>query len=162
MRIRRAGAEDWPRVWPVWHETVSAGETYAYPAATSEEEGRALWLRPTPAETWLAEDSGGEVLGTYLLAPNQPGAGAHVANAAFIVSGAARGRGIGRQLADHCLDRARTLGYLAMQFNAVVATNTAAVALWRSLGFETVGTVPRAFRHPTRGLVDLYVMHRFL
>jgi ribosomal protein S18 acetylase RimI-like enzyme len=69
---------------------------------------------------------------------------------------------VGRALGLHVLDRARRSGYLAMQFNAVVETNTGAVHLWQSLGFEIVGTVPKAFRHPQHGLVGLHVMHRFL
>jgi GNAT superfamily N-acetyltransferase len=167
VRIRRATDADWPALWPVWHEVVAAGETYTYARDTTAEEARGLWLPPAPAETWLAvetagEVGGGRVLGTYLLKPNQPGAGSHVANAGFMVPAAARGRGLGRVLAEHCLDRAREAGYRAMQFNAVVATNTGAVALWRVLGFDIVGTVPGAFRHPVHGFVDLYVMHRKL
>jgi GNAT superfamily N-acetyltransferase len=161
MRIRRATAADWLQLWPIWHDTVAAGDTYAWPADTPEEAARGLWLLPAPAETWLAED-GGRTVGSYLLKPNQPGAGGHVANAAFMVARTARGHGTGRRLAEHCLDRARTTGYLAMQFNAVVATNTAALALWRALGFGTVGTIPQGFRHPRDGLVDLHIMHRFL
>jgi GNAT superfamily N-acetyltransferase len=161
VQLRRATDADWPQLWPVWHETVAAGDTYAYLPSTSSDEARRLWLPPPPAQTWLAEE-GGRVVGTYLLRPNAPGLGDHVANAGFMVAGAARGRGMGRLLAEHCLDRAREAGYLAMQFNAVVATNTGALALWRALGFDVVGTVPRAFRHPDAGLVDQYVMHREL
>jgi ribosomal protein S18 acetylase RimI-like enzyme len=164
VRIRRATGADWPALWPLWHEVVAAGDTYTYARDTPSDEARGLWLPPAPAETWLAEDGAGAggVLGTYLLKPNQPGAGSHVANAGFMVSGAARGRGLGRRLAEHCLDRAREAGYRAMQFNAVVATNTGAIALWRALGFEVVGTVPGAFGHPEYGYVDLKVMHRAL
>jgi ribosomal protein S18 acetylase RimI-like enzyme len=72
------------------------------------------------------------------------------------------GRGVGRRLAEAVLERARAAGYEAMQFNAVVATNERAVRLWRSLGFEEVGRVPRAFRHATDGVVDLLLMHRRL
>jgi L-amino acid N-acyltransferase YncA len=161
VRVRPASGEDWDALWPIWHETVAAGDTYAFEPDTPKDEARRQWMLAEPAEVWLA-DNGDQALGTYLLKPNQPGLGAHVANASFMVAGAARGRGVGRLLAEHCLDRARTLGYLAMQFNAVVATNTAAIVLWRSLGFSTVGTIPRGFRHGTHGLVDLYVMHRFL
>ncbi|HEV7823853.1 MAG TPA: GNAT family N-acetyltransferase [Mycobacteriales bacterium] len=160
--IRRATAADWPALWPVWHEVVAAGDTYTYAPDTPPEVARRLWLPGPPAATWLAADEAGRVLGTYLLKPNQPGPGSHVANAGFMVSGAARGRGLGRVLAEHCLDRAREAGYRAMQFNAVVATNAGAIALWRALGFEVVGTVPGAFRHPAYGDVDLHVMHREL
>jgi ribosomal protein S18 acetylase RimI-like enzyme len=98
----------------------------------------------------------------YKLIPNGIGRGSHVANASFMVDPDAQGRGAGRALGEHCLEEARRLGYGAMQFNFVVSTNSAAVALWKKLGFEIVGTLPRAFRHSTLGHVDAYVMHRFL
>ena len=96
------------------------------------------------------------------LAPNQGGPGAHVANASFMVDPARAGSGIGRALGEHVLEIAREMGYRAMQFNAVVETNTRAVALWRSLGFEVLATVPEAFRHPTEGDVGLHIMYRRL
>lgn len=160
MLIRRAGEGDWSALWPTWHAVVAAGDTYTFAPDTASDDARALWLPPSPAETWLAEDGG--VHGTYVLKPNQLGPGAHVANASFMVASPAQGRGVGRALAEHCLDRARELGYAAMQFNAVVATNKRAIALWESLGFATVGRIPGAFRHPTEGEVDLLVMHRHL
>jgi GNAT superfamily N-acetyltransferase len=159
--IRRAARQDWDAIWPVWHDVVRTADTYTYDPATTSEQARELWLPPEPAETWIAE-AGDAVSGTYLLKPNQGGNGAHVANAGFMVSSAARGQGLGRALAEHCLRRAGEAGYRAMQFNAVVATNAPAIALWRSLGFAIVGTVPGAFRHPQHGYVDLLIMHRFL
>jgi ribosomal protein S18 acetylase RimI-like enzyme len=93
---------------------------------------------------------------------NRTGLGDHVANASFMVAPEAHGRGIGRLLGEHCLDEARRRGFAAMQFNFVVSTNAAAVALWKKLGFAIVGTLPRAFRHARLGLVDAYVMHRDL
>ncbi len=71
-------------------------------------------------------------------------------------------RGVGRALAEHTLQWARDAGYRAMQFNAVVETNAAAVALWRSLGFEVFATLPEGFRHPVHGYVGLYIMYRRL
>ncbi len=100
--------------------------------------------------------------GTYLLRPNQPGMGNHVANASFMVDPDRAGRGIGRALVEHCLVEARALGYLAMQFNLVVATNLHAIALWESVGFRIVGTLPRAFRHRELGFVDAHIMYRAL
>jgi GNAT superfamily N-acetyltransferase len=159
----RATEADWPRIWPVWHEVVGRGDTYTFDPATSMADGRQLWLMPEPAQTWLiTEDGADEVLGTYLLKPNQPALGAHIANAGFMVSPAARGRRLGRLMGEHCLDQARAAGYLGMQFNAVVASNEVAIALWYTLGFTTIGTVPRAFRHPTDGLTDLHIMYRDL
>ena len=159
--MRVATADDWAALWPIWHETVAAGESYTYAQDTDQEAARRSWLLPAPAEVWLGYDDSA-VVGTYQLKPNQPALGSHVANASYMVASSARGRGVGRALGEHSLDRARALGFRAMQFNAVVATNTAAVALWRSLGFEVVGTVPGAFNHSRLGYVDLLVMHRFI
>jgi L-amino acid N-acyltransferase YncA len=162
--MRPAVSEDWPALWPIWHAIVAAGDTYEYLPDTPEEEARQRWMTVPPEglpETWVAEVDG-RVVGTYRLATNRPGLGDHVANAGYMVDAAWRGKGVGRALAEHSLDRARELGYTAMQFNAVVSTNRDAVALWRSLGFIVVGTVPDAFRHRTLGPVDVHIMHRYL
>lgn len=158
--IRPATDDDWTAIWPIWHAVVAAGETYVWAPDTESDEARRLWMLPPPAEVLVLEDDDGKVRATAVLKPNQPGLGAHVANASFMVDPDARGHGYGRQLGEAVLDRAREAGYQAMQFNAVVATNTAAVNLWESLGFDVVGTVPQAFQHPSKGLVDLYVMYR--
>jgi GNAT superfamily N-acetyltransferase len=165
--FRRATTLDWPGIWPVWHEVVQRGDTYTFDPASSMADGQRMWLLDEPAQTWIVADPADpddpdRVLGTYLLKPNQPGNGAHVANAGFMVSAASRGRGLGRAMGEHCLDQARAAGYLGMQFNAVVASNHGAISLWYSLGFVTVGSVPRAFRHPVDGLVDLHIMYRDL
>jgi ribosomal protein S18 acetylase RimI-like enzyme len=162
VSVRRAQAEDWASLWPVWHEVVAAGDTYAYDPATSYEDARASWGTDRPGhETWLAEDDGG-VLGMYRISPNHDGPGAHVANGSYMVAASARGRRVGRALVEHSLRRARELGFRAIQFNAVAETNTVAIALYERLGFSTVGVVPEAFAHPRLGLVGLRVMHRFL
>ena len=72
------------------------------------------------------------------------------------------GRGTGRALGEHVIEWARASGFRAIQFNAVVETNEAAVKLWRSLGFEVLTTVPEAFDHPAHGYVGLLIMHSFL
>jgi len=110
----------------------------------------------------VAVDADGTVLGTAETHPNQGGPGGHVANAGFMVDPDHAGRGVGRALATHVLEQARADGYRAMVFNAVVETNTGAVALWRSLAFEVLATIPEAFAHPTAGYVGLHVMHRRL
>ncbi|MBU8855889.1 MULTISPECIES: GNAT family N-acetyltransferase [unclassified Micromonospora] len=162
MEIRTAAPADWPLIWPFLREIVAAGETYTWPRDVTEGRARTLWMPPEPARTVVSVAPDGAVLGSAKLAPNQGGPGDHVANASFMVAPAAAGRGVGRALAAHLLDAARADGYRAMQFNAVVATNTRAVGLWRSLGFEVIGRVPEGFRHPARGYVDLLVMHRRL
>lgn len=162
MRIREATGVDWPAIWPIVEAVVRAGDTYTYPSDLTEAGGRTLWMQPSPGVTLVAEDDDGRILGTAKLGPNQMGPGSHVANASFMVAEAARGRGIGRALGEAILARARADGYRAMQFNAIVEANLGAVALWKALGFEIVGTVPEAFDHPREGMVGLHVMHRRL
>ena len=160
LTIRRALDGDWDSIWEIFHAVVRTGDTYSYDPATSKEEGRALWM--TPAGWTYVACLGEQIVGTYLLKPNQPGLGSHVANAGYMVQPGESGRGVGRAMCEHSLEEARRIGFLAMQFNFVVSTNTRAVALWQRLGFRIVGTLPKAFRHQELGLVDAHVMHRFL
>jgi L-amino acid N-acyltransferase YncA len=159
VRIREATEADWPGIWSFLRVILAAGETYTIDPALPEEQARSWWIRRPPGRTFVALDDG-QVLGSAKLVPNLDGGGAHVANASFIVDPGAAGRGVGRALGEHVLAAATAEGYRAMQFNAVVETNTAAVALWRSLGFTVLATVPEAFRHPRHGLVGLHIMHR--
>ena len=161
MLIREYLDADWPSVWPIFREVVAAGDTYAYDPAWSSEQARDVWVEAPPGRTVVACDDS-LVLGTAKMGPNRPGPGSHVATASFMVAPGARGRGVGRALGEYVLDWARAQGYAAMQFNAVVETNTGAVRLWQTLGFSTIGTVPEAFQHPERGRVGLHIMHRFL
>jgi GNAT superfamily N-acetyltransferase len=161
VRIREAAAGDWAAIWPFLRDIVRAGETYTLPRDLDEPAARGLWMAPPPSCTLVAVD-GAAVLGTAKIAPNQQGPGAHVANASFMVDPAHAGKGVGRALGTAVLDRALADGYRAMQFNAVVETNTAAVRLWLSLGFTVLATVPEAFHHPSLGYVGLHVMHRAL
>jgi GNAT superfamily N-acetyltransferase len=162
MIIRRAEAEDWPRIWPFFSRIVAEGETYAYPADLTIDSGRPLWMEEPPGHTVVAVDDDSTVLGSAKMGPNRPGRGAHVATASFMVDPACQGRGVGRALGRYVLDWARDAGYRSMQFNAVVETNTAAVALWQALGFTILTTVPEAFDHPTNGYVGLHIMYRYL
>jgi L-amino acid N-acyltransferase YncA len=159
MQIRPATAADWPAIFPIFHAIVEAGETYAYPTGLSSDAARDLWLEPAPWHVVVAVDNDGRVLGTAKAGPNRPARGSHVATASFMVDPGAQGGGVGRTLAVDVIDWATRAGYHGMQFNAVVETNTAAVALWQSLGFKIIGTVPEAFDHPTAGLVGLHVMY---
>ena len=159
LRIRRASRDDWATIWPVWHGIVAAGDTFAYDPDTGFDEGERMWFGPAPEETWVAESEDGSLLGTYHLGPNHGGPGSHIANASYMVAPTARGRGVGRAMVEHSLDRTADLGYEGLQFNAVAATNRGAIKLYDDIGFATVGVIPRGFRHPSAGLVDLLIMY---
>lgn len=165
MRIREATEADWPRIWPFWREVVEAGETYAYPLGATSEQARGWWFDgsrvvvATEDEDEDAAGGGARVLGSAKMGPNRPGRGAHVGTASVMVDAAARGHGVGRRLGEELVAWHRAQGFAAIQFNAVVETNTAAVRLWRDLGFTVVGTVPEAFDSAAHGRVGLHVMH---
>ena len=184
IKIRSATTKDHDAILKIFHEIISAGDTYSLDPRMSREEALAYWFR-ADTQTYVAElhrQSVGEavgfprtatrsptggmkdqvIVGTYILRPNQSGGGSHVANAAFMVASDAQGCGVGRAMAEHCLNEARRIGFRAMQFNYVISTNTPAIRLWQELGFEIVGTLPGAFRHPEKGYVDVYVMFRSL
>jgi len=184
IKIRSATTKDHDAIWKIFHEIISAGDTYSLDPRMSREEALAYWFR-ADTQTYVAElhrQSVGEavgfpgtatpsptggmkdqvIVGTYILRPNQSGGGSHVANAAFMVASDAQGTGVGRTMAVHCLHEARQSGFRAMQFNYVISTNTPAIRLWQELGFEIVGTLPGAFRHPEKGYVDVYMLFRSL
>jgi GNAT superfamily N-acetyltransferase len=158
VEIRPATAADWPRIWPFFAEIVADGQTYAFPPDLTIETAEPWWMEQPPGQTVVAVD-GATILGSAKMAPNRPGRGAHIATASFMVDPAARGKGVGRQLGEYVVDWTRSEGYRAIQFNAVVETNTGAVHLWQELGFTIIGTVPGAFDHRLHGLVGLHVMH---
>ena len=160
--IRDARPDDWDAIWPFFRRIVAAGDTYAYDREIGESEARRIWMVAPPGRTVLATGPGDTVLGSASMYPNRGGPGSHVASASFMVDPQYAGRGTGRALGEHVIDWARNSGFRAMQFNAVVETNEHAVALWRSLGFAVLATVPEAFDHPAHGYVGLLIMHRFL
>lgn len=160
MTIRPATTADAAAIWRIFQKVVAPGDTYSFATDTSEQDAIAYFLGP--GITCCVAEEEGRVIGMYKLIPNRIGRGSHVANASFMVDPASHGRGAGRALGEHCLEEARRQGYTAMQFNFVVSTNTVGVTLWKKLGFEIVGALPKAFRHATLGDVDAYVMHRFL
>lgn len=152
--------QDFAVFWPTFQHVIQAQDSYAFDPDLTQEAACQLWCVQT-LEAWVAEQDG-VVLGSYFLKPNAAGPGAHVANCGYMVAPAARGRGVARAMCLHSQQRARQAGFLALQFNSVVACNTVAVALWQQLGFDIVGRVPRAYRHREQGLVDILVMYKWL
>jgi ribosomal protein S18 acetylase RimI-like enzyme len=158
MRIRPFVEADWPQVWPIVRAVVQAGDTFVYDPAMTEAQARAIWVEFPPRRTLVAVD-GQDNLGTAKLGPNHAGPGSPVATASFMVSADARGRGVGTALLRLALDWAREEGFAGMQFNAVAASNHAAIELYRRYGFTIIGTVPGAFACPTLGRVGLHIMY---
>jgi len=160
LAIRPATEEDAEAIWQLHLAVVADGQAFMHDGQVSREAVMEKWYGKQTL-TYVA-CYGTEVVGAYAIRPNQPGRGGHVANGTYMVSQAHRGRQIGRRLGEHSLQTACESGYLAIQYNAVVSTNTAAVQLWRSLGFVIIGTVPQGFRHDEFGMVDVYIMYRSL
>lgn len=160
IALRRVDASDDATLWDMLRPVFRAGDTYAVDPEIARDTALQYWRAGTH-QAWLAVQDG-IARGTYYICPNQQGGGAHVCNCGFVTAPQAAGRGVARAMLDHALDTARASGYRAMQFNFVVETNTRAVALWTQAGFDTVGRLPGAFRHPARGYVDALVMYKTL
>ena len=160
MEIRPAAAADAAATWRILEPMIRAGETYALPRDMTRETALAYWSAPGHEVYVAVEDD--RLLGTYFLQANQQGGGGHVANCGYVTAAEAAGRGVARAMCAHSLDRARTRGFRAIQFNFVVATNARAVTLWQRLGFDIVGRLPGAFEHPSKGMVDALVMYKIL
>ena len=158
--IREAVHNDFEYIWPIFHQVVTVGGTYPYPPDTTKEQAYTLWM-DAPLKTYIAEKNG-EILATYYLKTNQPGAGKHVCNCGYMVLPKAQGKGLATAMCQHSQQQAIALGYKAMQFNLVVSSNEIAVRLWNKLGFSTVGCLPKAFNHPQLGYVDALIMYKWL
>ena len=161
ISIRPFEISDWSALWPILHATFSKGDTYTFSPEASEEEILNAWTK-VPKATFVACDDSGQILGSYYIKANQTGNASHVCNCGYVVSETTRGKGVASLMCEHSQLNAIELGFLAMQFNFVVSTNSGAIRLWKKLGYEIVGTLPRAFRHPQTGFVDAYVMYKWL
>jgi ribosomal protein S18 acetylase RimI-like enzyme len=159
LQIRPATYADWPAIWGMLRPVFRAGETYAVDRDITESAARALWL-DAPAATYIALDDA--VLGTYFIKTNHHGGARHVCNCGYVTAADAQGRGVARAMCEHSQSEARLLGYAALQFNLVLASNAGAIRLWQKLGFDIVGTLPAAFDHPSLGLVDAHIMWKAL
>ena len=160
ISIRPATSADADAIWRIFQPIIAAGDTFPELPDSPRDLALQTWFGPT-VRSYVAE-SEGAIVGAYYLKPNRPGLGAHVANGGYIVDTARHSQGIGGALGWHSIDEARRLGYRALQFNLVVETNAASIALWHKLGFTIVGRLPGAFRHIERGYVDALVLYRTL
>lgn len=160
MQIREATRDDWDKIWPIFNQVVSAGDTYGFATDTTKAQAEKIWL-DAPRKTFVCEEKG-EILASYYLKTNNAGPGQHVCNCGYMVSSSARGKGLATAMCEHSQHVAVELGYQAMQFNFVAASNEGAVRLWQKLGFDIVGRLPGAFNHPSMGYVDALVMFKQL
>jgi RimJ/RimL family protein N-acetyltransferase len=159
--IRSFENRDWAATWRIIEPVFRAGESYPFSPDITEEDAYKVWIE-IPSATYVAVDKGNEIFGTYYIKPNQPALGAHVCNCGYIVSENARGKGIASEMCEHSQREAITLGFQSMQYNLVVSSNETAIYLWKRHGFEVIGTLPQAFRHPQLGFVDAFVMYKKL
>jgi L-amino acid N-acyltransferase YncA len=160
IKIRKAVSEDANAIWEIFREVVKTGDTYVFDPSISKEDALKSWMGPK-YHVYVAE-SEGNVLGTYILKQNQQDLGSHIANGSYMVAPSGHGKGIGKAMALHSIEEAKKLGFKAMQFNIVVSTNEPAVQLWKKVGFQIIGTIPKGFHHKTLGYVDAYIMYREL
>jgi DNA-binding MarR family transcriptional regulator/L-amino acid N-acyltransferase YncA len=159
--IRALAPRDRAAVLHIARELVRTSDTYAFDPDVTDDELWSYW-RPDRCGAGYGAEMDGELIGVFVIRPNLPGPGAHVANASYAVRADVRGTGLGRQMGAASLRIAADLGYRAMRFNTVVATNVRAVRLWRSLGFRIVGTIPEGFRLPDGDYAAQHIMYRTL
>lgn len=160
MEIRRAIKTDFDQMWLIFQTVIASEDTYVFAANTNVQDAHDYWFG-SGVTSYIAIDNQ-NIMGMYKLIANQRDLGSHVANASFMVNPSSRGMGLGRKLGLHCLSEASQAGFQAIQFNFVVSSNTAAISLWKSLGFSIVGTSPKSFKHKQLGYIDTHIMHRYL
>lgn len=160
MQIRRAIPEDFPQMLPIFREVVEGGDTYDFEETASDQDAYDYWFGKGVTSFVMVE--GDQVLGFYKIIQNHRGRGSHVANASFMVSSTARGKGIGRKMGEDCIKVAREMGFKAIQFNFVISTNEPAMKLWKSLGYKELCRLPGAFNHKKLGFVDAVIFFQEL
>ena len=162
MNIRKADEQkDYDQVWDIFTNVVSTGDTYVFDPKTPKDTLHKNWFADY-MDTFVAVDDNDEILGTYIIKPNQIDLGNHIANCSYMVNSKFQGRGTGKLLCEHSIKFAKEKGYLGIQFNIVVSTNIKAVELWKKYDFVIIGTTPKGFRHKNLGLVDTYIMYKDL
>ena len=130
----------------IWNSVVKAGK--AFPQEEELSEASAMQFFQSQSRTGIArEKSTGAIAGLYILHPNNVGRCGHICNASYAVADDFRGQHLGEMLVRDSLAQAAALGFLILQFNAVVASNTTALNLYKKLGFTQLGVIPGGFRN---------------
>ena len=158
IEIRPSILSDHEKVWEIIKEVISSGDTYVFSPQSSKEKMLKFWFGEDKyTYTALVNE---QIAGTFFIKENQPDLGSHIANAGYMTSPSASGKGIGTAMGRFSIEEAKKLGFKAMQFNIVVKSNVVAVSLWKKLGFEIIGEIPEAFNHWQLGLTNAYIMYR--
>ena len=160
MKIRETNPNDYNSVWEIFRNVIKTGDTYVFDPDTKKEDLSNHWFAPY-MKTYVAEEQN-EILGTYIIKPNQIDLGSHIANCSYMVKPNAQGKGVGKLLCKHSIENAKILGFKAIQFNIVVSTNKTAIKIWKKFEFKIIGTIPNGFKDIKLGYVDAYIMHREL
>ncbi len=152
IEVREYQPGDVPAMIAIWNEVVEDGIAFPQEEPLDLDGGTAFFAEQSCCGVAL---EAGEVLGLYILHPNNVGRCGHIANASYAVASSARGRSVGRALVTDCLAQGRAHGFRVLQFNAVVASNAPARHLYESLGFVQLGTIPGGFRMPDGTYADI-------
>ena len=141
--IRQYHQDDLPDMIRIWNEVVEEGIAFPQEECLDPVSGASFFS----AQSYVGvAEIEGQVVGLYILHPNNVGRCGHICNASYAVSSEERGHHIGEQLVLDCLRTAKTLGFRILQFNAVVESNLHARHLYERLGFVQLGTIPGGFR----------------
>jgi RimJ/RimL family protein N-acetyltransferase len=160
MMFKEITKTDFESFWATFSNVINAQQTYAFDPDMTFEQAYDLWCK-TPLKSYVFIEHG-IILGSYYIKPNGMGPSNHICNCGYMVAKEARGKGIARKMCEHSQQLAIELGFKAMQFNSVVCTNEIAIKLWQKLGFDIIGTIPKAYRHAEQGYVDSHVMYKWL
>lgn len=157
--VRKLTEKDIPAAVSIWNKVVEEGKAFPQTEYLDEKSGAEFFAQQT--YTAVAELDG-EVVGMYILHPNNIGRCGHICNASYAVKYGMRGKHIGEALVTDCLEQAKAHGFGILQFNAVVASNEPALKLYKKLGFVQLGTIPMGFLNKDGVYEDIIVHYHTL
>lgn len=160
IKIRNYTTEDTKNAANIWNSVVAEGAAFPQTELLTPDSGEAFFLSQSYTGIACKEETG-EIVGLYILHPNNVGRCGHICNASYAVTSELRGQHIGEQLVKDCMKTAKALGYRILQFNAVVKSNHAALHLYEKLGFQQLGTIPGGFLNK-EGIYEDIIPHYHL
>ena len=156
LSIRSYRKEDLKQMTDIWNDIMEAADSFPGDTRLSLREAEEMFAAQTAS---VCACLGEEILGLYILHPNNIGRCAHVANASYGVKKGCRGMGVGRKMVEHSLATAKEYGFKGLQFNAVVASNEAAIRLYLDLGFQKIGRIPNGYRLKDGTFIDIFIFY---